>query len=235
MPISPEIQALERRLLALPRTKRLAFSAACAARVVVVHDFDGYAESDDLERASELVWKVALGGKASPAAIKKARKLVTGAMPESAEDEPTYSATAFSVVAVLNALDVVEEVDPQAVVRVSRNEYDAYEALGEDAGRDHEQAWQTTRLQAHQCSPFSPVFARPAVQMSAAASMPMSNRLVRVDTAAKACRAVCEIEPVHPFGHTGSPDAPRPIDRGIVASRHLSACSAHSRPARKVS
>ena len=142
MPISPEIQALESRLLALPRTKRLAFSAACAARVVVVHDFDGYAESDDLERASELVWKVALGGKASPAAIKKARKLVTGAMPESAEDEPTYSATAFSVVAVLNALDVVEEVDPQAVVRVSRNEYDAYEALGEDAARDHEQAWQ---------------------------------------------------------------------------------------------
>ena len=142
MPISPQIQELERRLLALSRTKQLAFAAACAERVVTVHDFDGYANSDDLERASELIWKVALGGKVSPASIKKARNGVSEAMPESAEDEPTYSATTLSAVAVLNALQLVEGGDPQSVVMVSRGEYDAYEVLGEDAAREYEQDWQ---------------------------------------------------------------------------------------------
>ena len=142
MPISPAIQDLERRLLALSRTKRLAFVAACAERVVPVHEFDGYAESDDLERAAELVWKVTLGGKASVTTIRKARKGVEAAMPESAEAEPTYSATTFSAITVLSSLDVIETNDPQAIVRVSRSEYDAYEALGEDAAREYEQDWQ---------------------------------------------------------------------------------------------
>jgi hypothetical protein len=144
MPIAPHIQDLERRLQALPPSKRLVFAAACAERVYAVHDFDGYADSEDLERGAELIWKAALGGKASPAAIRKVRKGVMEAMPESAEAEPTYSATTLSAVTVLNALDVLEEADSQQnIVLVSRGEYDCYEALGEAAARDHEQDWQT--------------------------------------------------------------------------------------------
>jgi len=142
MPISPAIQEFERRLLALSQVKHFAFAAACAERVVTVHEFDGYAESDSLERAAELIWNVALGGKVSAATIRKARKMLEGAMPSSAEDEPTYSATNSSVITILNALDLIEAGDVKDVVRVSRGEYDAYEALGEVAAREHEQDWQ---------------------------------------------------------------------------------------------
>jgi hypothetical protein len=117
------------RRFALPTNKRLAFAAGCAERVVPVHDFDGYADSEGLQRAAELVWRAALGGKVSDATIQKADKAAVEAMPESAEDEPGYNATVLSGVAVRNALDAIRDRTPASAIRVSRGEYDAYEAL----------------------------------------------------------------------------------------------------------
>jgi hypothetical protein len=142
MPIEPAIQDLERRIGALPPNKRLAFAAGCAERVIPVHDFDGYADSEGLQRAAEMVWRAALGGKVSDATVQKADKAVVEAMPESAEDEPGYSATVLSGVAVRNALDAIRDRTPVSAILVSRGEYDAYEALGDAPARDHEQDWQ---------------------------------------------------------------------------------------------
>lgn len=142
MPVAPEIQELERRISALPKRKRLAFVAAAAERAVPVHQFDRYASSDSLKRAVDLIWKAALGDTVSAAAIGAADRAIAKAMPESAEDEPGFSATVFSGVAVQNGLEAIKDNTPMSAIRVSRGEYDGYEVLGDAPARDHEVKWQ---------------------------------------------------------------------------------------------
>ena len=141
MPVKPEIQLLEQRITALPADLRLVFAAACCERVVPVHEFDGYEGTDAVVRASDVIWKAALGEKVSAAALRTLDKKLAKCMPN-AEEEPGYQGTIAAVVTLQYGLEVAKDGSLPALINVSRGEYDAYEALGDFAARDYEQNWQ---------------------------------------------------------------------------------------------
>lgn len=139
---------IEARIEDLPISHRLAFSAACSVRVLPVYELEHHACAALMREANDLVWRAAQGMLFTPAALDHMRDEVSAAIPDQQEDHPGYTTTILAGVALLNAIDAVEDPSGEACAQVAQCAVDALSQVNDDAALGAEEEWQLAILEA---------------------------------------------------------------------------------------